>query len=257
MYDTTSLRNLSHEKKKKKKKKKYSALIPLLQDDTENLLIYEAMLSLLLSVSETSHGAGCIVENNVIPYISRCGFIDQRPESTAADIEKWAGIVERYHQIILPVLQLQAICLNSLCGEGEIVDQVIDFILSHTELFSAVLRDRTTVITLYSLQQLEVVSRIFYLLTPKLETMKWKLPQFPLFQGMLLNLLTKYSLAERWQPLIKPITPYESFLDSQYTIAVTINLQPTKVTLFMRLLTTQVLLLWSNLISFCRISKQW
>lgn len=108
-------------------------LTPEKEDD---LFVHEAKLSMLISLAEVPHGAKCIIENNIIPFLSQCDFIDRRPESTgmrepvthsnspAADVEKWADILERYHDLLYPVLQLLAVCLNTLPGRPEVADQV-------------------------------------------------------------------------------------------------------------------------------------
>eukprot|EP01127_Copromyxa_protea_P021079 TRINITY_DN7156_c0_g1_i1.p1 TRINITY_DN7156_c0_g1~~TRINITY_DN7156_c0_g1_i1.p1 ORF type:complete len:1839 (+),score=402.85 TRINITY_DN7156_c0_g1_i1:709-5517(+) len=214
-------------------------------DGAEDIYVHEARMSMFISLAEVPHGAKAIVDNGVISLLSDCDFIDQRPECTAADIAKWAEVVENYHELLYPVLQLLAVCLNTLPGKTDVADQVIDFILKHHELFSSILRDRTAVITLSSLQQIEVITRIFYLLTPFWERVSYKVPQLNAFQNMLLNLLAKYSVPERWLSLVKPLTRYERGLHTEAQVF-------SKQTPFMNDIYALTWQIWRNLVSFCR-----
>jgi len=209
-----------------------------------DIIIYETKLSFLLSMAETPNGAKCIIDNDVIPTLSTCDFIDQRPESTG-DAEKWADIIERYHELLYPVLQLLAVCLNTLPDKPEAIDQVLDFFQAHGELFSVILRDRSPTITIQGLKQVEVLSRILYLLTPSWERAMFRLPQLKVFQSLMLNLLSKYSLQQQWLPLVKPVTDAELYANSQVIRG--------KKTMFMQMRDSEILKVWRNLISFCRV----
>lgn len=89
---------------------------------------------MLLSLAEVPHGAKCLLENGVIPFLSQCDFIDLRPENTGADIEKWADTLERYHELLYPVLQILAASLNTLPGRAEVADQVFPLFFKHLPL---------------------------------------------------------------------------------------------------------------------------
>lgn len=75
----------------------------------------------------------------------------------------------------------------------------MDLIIEHSELFSAILRDRNPNITLHSLQELEIVTLLFYYLYqhPDLVALQLKSKRLH-FQSMLLSLLAKYTVTERW-----------------------------------------------------------
>lgn len=53
-------------------------------------------------------------------------------------------VIERYEQLVLPVLRLVATLLAELPRNQDVVAQVIDFVDAHYELISMLLKDRST-----------------------------------------------------------------------------------------------------------------
>ncbi len=52
------------------------------EENSDDLYVHEAKLSMFISLAEVPHGAKAILENDVIRLLSKCDFIDHRPECT-------------------------------------------------------------------------------------------------------------------------------------------------------------------------------
>jgi hypothetical protein len=146
------------------------ALLSLLTTSPESLTllyVFESKLSLLIRIAQTARGASYLLENGVVRVLSQASFIDQRPEESMVDINtsSWLPtVMDRYEQLLLPVLRLFVALLTSLPHHTDAASQVLDLITQHSELFSAVLKDRAPVITLVSLNELALTTQLFYLL---------------------------------------------------------------------------------------------
>jgi hypothetical protein len=191
------------------------ALLSLLTTSPESLTllyVFESKLSLLIRIAQTARGASYLLENGVVRVLSQASFIDQRPEESMVDINtsSWLPtVMDRYEQLLLPVLRLFVALLTSLPHHTDAASQVLDLITQHSELFSAVLKDRAPVITLVSLNELALTTQLFYLLAHHDALLYDKLDtRWVKYQNQMLNLLSKYSIRERWSSKIR--TPSSS-----------------------------------------------
>ena len=112
-------------------------------DNFNSLYVFEAKSSLLVRIAQSQFGAERILESRLFEVLSQCHFIDVRPEMDQtylgehsslpylhvlfretesksrrvlfADLDSFLPpVIERYHQILLPTLQLAVGTLSSL-----------------------------------------------------------------------------------------------------------------------------------------------
>ncbi|RUS33337.1 nucleoporin Nup186/Nup192/Nup205 [Jimgerdemannia flammicorona] len=93
-------------------KKDDEELQQVLQPDPESLnalYVYESKMSLFLRISQRRDGAEKLLENGVIEILAQSQFLDQRPEidMSLTGVDTFLPpATERYHQLLLPALQL-------------------------------------------------------------------------------------------------------------------------------------------------------
>ena len=70
--------------------------------------------------------------------------------------------MQRYHQLLLPVLKLVGALLTSLQENKAVASGVIDFVVAHYDLFLVILKNQCPVITTSSLKELRCTTSIFH-----------------------------------------------------------------------------------------------
>jgi nuclear pore complex protein Nup205 len=188
------------------------SLISLLNPDANSislLYVYESKMSLLLRIAQTSRGAEYLIENGIVHTLTQCYFIDRRPHDNPIDYNEWIpSVLERYSQLLLPVLRLLVCLLTSLPKNTDVALKIFQFITEHSELFSSILKDRTLIVTKFSLQELNLVTAIFYRLSYHTAVISGKLEgRWIKYQNQMLNLLSKYCIKERWSSRTMSQTP--------------------------------------------------
>ena len=167
------------------------------------LHVYEAKMSLLLRLAGSHQGARMLVESGLIHTLTSCHFIDTRPEPSVVDSLP-PVVVETYHALLMPVLQVLVSLLTSL-GSGA-VEQVVSFLAAHSELVLLVLKDRSPTLTAQSLSEVGVMVSLFCSLAKVSKgTMDALFPDLGWqFHSQMLNLLAKYCVRARWDPVVSP-----------------------------------------------------
>lgn len=186
----------------------------ILSNDLLKLIfVYESRMSFFIHLSSNIPGAKKLVSSEIIQCLTHCNFIDQRPEpniiyqqqqqspdqdenssySYDQSSKSFNSISHRYHQLLIPVLELISSLLTTLPDDLTLIDQVLEFIDSHSELFSILLRNRLPVIHLESLKELRLCTLIFYRISKFPDKCQDKLHGQSLkFQRLLVHLLAKY-----------------------------------------------------------------
>ncbi|NXV51444.1 NU205 protein, partial [Uria aalge] len=143
------------------------------------LYTYESKMAFLTRVAKSQQGALELLRSGVIVRLAQCQVYDMRPET---DHQGMYGMrdppvfipapVERYHQILLPALQLCQVILTSsmaqhLQAAGQaiihifpflLVVQVLQFLISHSDTIQAILRCQD--VSVGSLQELASLTGI-------------------------------------------------------------------------------------------------
>ena len=141
--------------------------------DINSLWIYEHKMSFLLRVATSRTGAMCIVADGVVDRLTKCTFIDMRPEGYVATDEmpyddiiasNYLDQVPRYSTLLQHALSLMVALLTSLPDNRDLHAHVAEFIKVHFDVFRAILKDRSY-ITLTSLRDLQLITEILFLLS--------------------------------------------------------------------------------------------
>lgn len=163
------------------------------------IYVYESKMSLFTHMAQSVTGAQKLVAGDIVLTLTRCQFMDQWPEVPLhGETQSWfPTFVERYHQLLIPVLELLAGLLTTLPHDTTLAAQVLHLIQAHSELFSILLRDKQPTATLHSLKELRLVTLIFYRVSKHRELYQEKLHGLALkFQNLLVQLVAKYFRAE-------------------------------------------------------------
>ncbi|KNC53302.1 uncharacterized protein AMSG_08796 [Thecamonas trahens ATCC 50062] len=174
------------------------------------LHVYEAKMALLLRLAGTHNGARALIESGLVHSLISCHFVDYRPEPSVLDTLA-PVVVETYHSLLMPVLQLLTALLSSLGSAA--LDQVVAFLSAHAQLVLLVLKDRAPTVRKESLAEVRMMTALFYALARvnKAKRLEALLPEFGWqFHGHLLALLAKYSVAARWETKLHPSTILEA-----------------------------------------------
>ncbi|EJD46336.1 hypothetical protein AURDEDRAFT_184350 [Auricularia subglabra TFB-10046 SS5] len=140
-------------------------------DDLNALYIYEAKMALLVRLAQTRAGADEVFKARAISTLASCEFLDARPDADEAYLDDTSflpSVVARYHQLLVPALQL----VNSVLASGGVASasaakQALSFLLSHRETFLAILRDIPPRVTLAVLGSLQLVVALCSFVVPQ------------------------------------------------------------------------------------------
>ncbi|XP_033629784.1 nuclear pore complex protein Nup205-like [Asterias rubens] len=139
------------------------------------LFIFESQMSLLKKIALNAVGAQSLLRAGLMARLSACRFLDLRPEHSTqsrlrvassslepVEVETFIpGIMQRYRQLLFPVLRLCIAVLTSLGSQNkEAANQVLHFVVSHSEVFTAILREQHTELKLESLQELALATSV-------------------------------------------------------------------------------------------------
>ncbi|XP_049847868.1 nuclear pore complex protein Nup205-like [Schistocerca gregaria] len=179
------------------------------------LYVFESKMSMLLSISSTPTGATTLIDLGLLQVLRDFQCIDQRPDGYQQLLEtekqrarlyqtKEEGnclpemmepnksVYSIHEEILMPVLRLLVAVLTQLPRNSNIVSQVIQWLDTHSELVTELLRDQRLVPTAQSLQQLTLITGIFYHLSPHRSLISQRLQAYSKYQQLLLMLLVKY-----------------------------------------------------------------
>eukprot|EP01114_Cavostelium_apophysatum_P016090 TRINITY_DN4519_c0_g2_i1.p1 TRINITY_DN4519_c0_g2~~TRINITY_DN4519_c0_g2_i1.p1 ORF type:complete len:1835 (+),score=550.65 TRINITY_DN4519_c0_g2_i1:218-5722(+) len=190
-------------------KSKEDQLLAVLRPNTDMLkplFVYESMMSFLLHVAQTARGAHTLADLGFVRNLTSCNFVDHRPEDTYHSMEnEWLpSVLQRYDQLLFPILRILVAMMTSLPRNQDLAIKIVDFVDVHSELFFTLLKDRSPVITESTLYTLFLSTSLFYQLAVHNDIVEQKLSsKAPKFEALMVNLLRKYSVKERWEKYTK------------------------------------------------------
>ncbi|KAK3769775.1 hypothetical protein RRG08_046880 [Elysia crispata] len=178
------------------------------------LYIFQSKMSLLTRVAQDPEGARTLLHGGSLEKMASCSVLSLRPE-----VDDYSHISEddeedlvpsplaRYRQLLFAVLRFCLALLTSLGGENkEAATQVMLLVISHSDVFSSILRNRKPMLNVSHLQELSlttaVVARANYhtdlgadLLQHDAASMEFRSQRMRL-QDQMLALLPHYSTPE-------------------------------------------------------------
>ncbi|XP_052238220.1 nuclear pore complex protein Nup205-like isoform X2 [Dreissena polymorpha] len=131
------------------------------------LYLYESKLSLLTRVAETAVGATTLLRCGVMQKLAECSFFDMRPDMDRSqsvyntEDDFLPDPVSRYRHLLFTSLRFCLAILTSLGSENrEAGTQVMQFIISHGDIFHSILLDRRLTLNLHALQELALTTAV-------------------------------------------------------------------------------------------------
>ncbi|VDB86731.1 unnamed protein product [Peniophora sp. CBMAI 1063] len=128
-------------------------------DDLNALYVFEAQMGLLMRAASTRTGAERLLDAGLLPTLAGCDFIDAQPEADHAFIDRDAFLpsaIQRYHQLLLPTLQLLTQLHSTLALHQTCTAQTIRFLTSHADTLSILLKSPPSSLAALSEQKLVV-----------------------------------------------------------------------------------------------------
>ncbi|KAG6891452.1 hypothetical protein C0992_006711 [Termitomyces sp. T32_za158] len=130
-------------------------------DDLNPLYVYEAKMSFFIRMAQTRGGAERLLEAQVVPVLTRCDFLDARPEADQSFMDRDSFLpsaIQRYHQLLMPALQLIDALLATLGNRhGTIVNQALDMLNSHSATFTILLKNDADFVPLAFLEEIHLL----------------------------------------------------------------------------------------------------
>ncbi|KAG6810860.1 hypothetical protein H0H92_010044 [Tricholoma furcatifolium] len=130
-------------------------------DDLNPLYVYETKMSFFIRMTQTRAGAERLLEAQVVPVLTQCDFLDARPEADQSFIDQDSFLpsaIQRYHQLLMPALQLVNGMLATLGHKhGTIVNQALDLLMSHSATLTILLKNDADYVPLAFLDELHLI----------------------------------------------------------------------------------------------------
>ncbi|TIB79211.1 hypothetical protein E3Q23_00370 [Wallemia mellicola] len=201
-------------------------LINIVQSDPESLnplYVFEAKTAMLLRIAQDRKGAERLLDAQIFTVLAQCEFVSCRPsgEESLMDYESFLPpATERYHQLLLPTLQLASTVLSSVgvtsaVAAKEVGDIIrnryaLGFVYAHREVFLEILRDNPTLTSLALVQEHHLIVCILHQVKSVVSDDELISPSgFGAFHTAILNLSTKYMTRANWINRVVPFTDTE------------------------------------------------
>jgi nuclear pore complex protein Nup205 len=162
-------------------------------------IVLDSKLSMLVRIAQTQVGAQVLIENGIFHCLTECQWINHRPDYEALNDENgWGpGFAERYQNSLDAILRIVVSLLVSLPQNIAVAGNVLDFVLAHSDLLLAILKDNSLENPAV-LNEIRLATEIFYHLVANAQALLvQKLTSNAMrFHHTLLNLFTALSRRE-------------------------------------------------------------
>ncbi|KAG8950572.1 hypothetical protein FRC04_007391 [Tulasnella sp. 424] len=150
-------------------------LLTVLKPEPEHLnplYVYEAKMALLVRVAQTRQGSERLLDSRIFGLLGHCEFLEARPQNDHAflDFDSFLPTaVQRYHQIIIPALQLVVSILSASGQAPTVLKQALDFVLTQRKTILALLTDYWDHLTLSRLKDLQLLVSLCSFVLPAVD----------------------------------------------------------------------------------------
>ncbi|OAV96557.1 hypothetical protein PTTG_01001 [Puccinia triticina 1-1 BBBD Race 1] len=148
-------------------------LLAVLEPDPESLnalYVYETQMAFLLRVASSQAGAEKLIDAQLLVRLGQCNYLSGSPQSLSLHQEFDMFIPsasERYHQLLLPALQLVAGVLISLGSEsGLATREALNFINAQREMIMTCIRSAGMLTSSVGIQELLLITTILRIALP-------------------------------------------------------------------------------------------
>jgi len=148
-------------------------LLAVLEPDPESLnalYVYETHMAFLIRVASSQAGAEKLIDAKLLVRLGQCNYLSSSPQSLSPNQEFDMFIPsasERYHQLLLPALQLVACVLISLGSEsGLATREALSFIDAQREMIMTCIRSAGMLTSSIGIQELLLITSILRIALP-------------------------------------------------------------------------------------------
>ncbi|KAK4054774.1 hypothetical protein OIV83_000698 [Microbotryomycetes sp. JL201] len=208
-----------------------ASLSAVLSPDPESLnalYIYEAQMSFLTRIASNREGAEKLLNADLLTKLGDCEFLTAQSLEDAASME-FDGFLpsttERYHQILLPALQLGVSALTSFGADTAIATrQAQAFVVGQRENLLIALRNCTTSQSLSSMQEARLIVTLMTIILPSVSDDEMTaLSAFGGLHSALLTLSGKLCGSQDWIDKVVPTNDVEREDDQVLVLALRNN----------------------------------
>ncbi|KAF7297146.1 hypothetical protein MIND_00947600 [Mycena indigotica] len=184
-------------------------------DDLNPLYVYEAKMSLFVRMAQTRPGAEKLLEAQLIPVLSQCDYLDARPEADQSFMDRDSFLpsaIQRYHQLLMPALQLVDCMLATLgTKHATASNQALEFLSSHSSTIVIMLKNEIDQVPLAFVEEMHLVVSLCVAVLPHVPKAELSSAHsgFGAIHSAVLVLATKCLGASRWLAEIVPQTDGE------------------------------------------------
>lgn len=138
-------------------------------DSLKHLYSFEGRMTFFNRVASSPAGAYSLLRHGLMKHLAECEVFSMRPEHERGQADNILSLDEdiapspfaRYRRLLFAVLKLCLAIISSVGVENSnIAKEILMFIISHGDVFHAILRDRHTFHNLGALQELELTTAV-------------------------------------------------------------------------------------------------
>ncbi|KAK2720666.1 nuclear pore complex protein Nup205-like isoform X2 [Artemia franciscana] len=126
------------------------------------LQLYSSIMSFFTRMALTSRGSQLLLDCNLLGRLSEMNAFSHRPQ--AGTMDEYAFLSSPFHrfqEILFPAFSLCLAMLSGLGSEHRIIrEQVLGFLLAHSETISSILRSGQTLNDLHHLEELSLLTNV-------------------------------------------------------------------------------------------------
>ncbi|MBW0477790.1 hypothetical protein O181_017505 [Austropuccinia psidii MF-1] len=148
-------------------------LLAVLEPDPESLnalYVYETQMAFLLRVASSRAGAEKLIGAKLLLRLGQCNYLSGSPQSLTSHPEFDTFIPsasDRYHQLLLPALQLVASVLINLGPDTDIsAREALDFVSTQREMIISCIRSAGVLTSSVGVQELLLITNILRIALP-------------------------------------------------------------------------------------------
>ncbi|KAJ9097699.1 hypothetical protein QFC21_004736 [Naganishia friedmannii] len=176
--------------------------------DVNAIFVLEAKLAMMLRIAQTEIGGEKLIQAGILKTLATCDFISRQPY--LEDMNQSDNLLpmpaERYHQVILPVLQVVAAVSRTL--NSETVKDCVTFLTGQVDAFLPVLRSDNAAVSLASTREAALLVNILYQIL-RTRNSAAGLSDLKGYEHHLKALCYKYFSPDRWMSSVVPLTEQE------------------------------------------------
>ncbi|KAI8456250.1 nucleoporin Nup186/Nup192/Nup205 [Phakopsora pachyrhizi] len=232
-------------------------LLAVLEPDPESLnalYVYETQMAFLLRVASTKAGSEKLIESKLLSRLGGCNYLNGAPQALSSHLEFDTFIPsasDRYHQLLLPALQLITSVLVFLGPESTIVaKEALTFVNAQKEMIMTCLRSVELLTSSVGIQELTLISNLLRLALPVVgEQEMVSSTDFGAFHTGLLAVANTVCGGQIWVSNIQPSTDTER----QDTLS-TMPGSSSSMTIFQEQVIDLALALQSSILTYMRVA---